>query len=150
MNYKELIGFAGQCLALDNHPEFSNIIRKKTGSGEVNTDDLIWICSNHLVLPTFYLKFRKYGLLDIFPYEYAEQLQEIYELNRNRNLQILKQINEISASLNQADIPHLIKKDAPAVVEIHRIPVGAKYSKQFTSEMVFGERKSITGKIGLQ
>jgi len=198
------------------HPEFCNTIREKIVSGEVNTDDLIWLCSNHLVLPVLYIKFRKYNLLDIFPDEYITQLKEIYESNRERNLRILKQIEEINEALKKANIPQvylkgtgnlldnlysdigermigdidflvhekdflktaeilmtqgylselqltgvdilspdhhhypgLTKKGAPVCVEIHRVPVGVKYSRQFTSEMVFSERKSIAGKSNI-
>ncbi len=212
MKYSELFNFAGKCLALDDHPEFRFEIRDKLVFAEVNIDDLIWICSNHLVLPALYLKFKKYGLLDVFPDEYIEQLHEIYILNRERNLKILEQMDEINALLNQADIPRvylkgtgnlldavysdvgermihdidflvaekdfvktagilmaqgyitqlqtdgsdvptdhhhfppLTKTQAPVVVEVHRIPVVAKHAKQFTSEMIFSERKSIPGK----
>lgn len=213
MKPSELFQFAGRCLALDDHPEFRFEIREKISSGEGYKDDLIWLCSNHLVIPVLYLKFRKHNLLDVFPDEYIEQLQEIYELNRERNLKILEQMDEISATLNQADIPqvylkgtgnlldnvysdigermigdidflvkerdfvktseilmnngyltplqidgadilspdhhhfpHLTKKDAPAVVEVHRVPVGTQHSKYFTADMVFSERKSVIGK----
>lgn len=216
MTFSELFQFAGMCLSLDDHPEFRYEIREKISSDEILKDDLIWLCSNELVIPVLYLKFRKYGLLDVLPNEYVEQLQEIYELNLERNLKILEQMDEIGASLNHAKIaqvylkgtgnlldnvysdvgermigdidflvtekdfvktteilmgqgyltplqtdgadilspdhhhfPNLTKKDAPAVVEVHRVPVGAKYSKQFTSEMVFGERKSIPSKTNV-
>jgi hypothetical protein len=43
-------------------------------------------------------------------------------------------------------LPHFTKKDARAVVEIHRKPVGGKPANWFTSEMVFAERKSVPGK----
>jgi hypothetical protein len=216
MNPSELFQFAGRCLALDDHPELRFEIREKLSSGEGYKDDLIWLCSNHLVIPVLYLKFRKHNLLDVFPDEYIQQLHEIYDLNRKRNLQILEQIGEISALLSQADIPQvyvkgtgnlldnvyfdigermigdidflvaekdfvktaeilmnngyltplqmedadilspdhhhfpgLTKKYAPAVVEIHRVPVGTQYAKQITSEMVFAERKSIPGKTNV-
>ncbi len=211
-----LFMFAGRCLALDNHPEFRTEIREKLVSGEADMDDLIWLCSNHLVIPVLFLKFRKHGLLDVFPDEYVEQLKAIYEMNRDRNLKILKQIDEISIPLNQENIsrvylkgtgnlldnlyadvgermigdidflvaekdfekaarilmnqgyltplqidgadilspdhhhfPGLTKKDAPACVEIHRIPVGKKYSKQFTAGMVFSEAKPVAGKTNV-
>lgn len=212
MKLSELFNFACKCLALDEYPDYRIEIKKKINSGEVNKDDLIWLCSNHLVIPVLYLKFRKYELLDVFPDNYIKQLKEIYDLNRERNLKILEQINEICILLNQANIrqvylkgtgnlldnvysdigermigdidllviekdfvktteilmsqgyltslqtkvaavppdhhhfPPLTKNHAPAVVEVHRMPVVAKYSKQFTSEMIFSELKSIPGK----
>lgn len=213
MKLYEVYSFAGKCLALDEYPDFSFEIREKLNSSEVNKDDLIWHCSNHLVLPALYLKFRKYGLADVFPDEYSEQLQEIYERNRDSNLKILEQMDEISTLLGHAGIPHiylkgagnlldnvysdvgermigdidflvakkdlvkttwilmeqgyltplqtigvdfsppdhhhfprLTKKHEPATAEVHHIPVTKQYSKQFTSEMIFAERKSIPGK----
>jgi hypothetical protein len=212
----ELFMFAGRCLALDNHPEFQIEIREKLNSGEVNKDDLIWLCSNHLVMPVLFLKLKKHGLLDIFPAEHAGLLKTIYEMNRDRNLKIMQQIEEISASLKQENIPHvylkgtgnlldnlysdigermigdidflvtendvvktaeilvkhgylseeqmagvdilpsdhhhypgLTKKDAIACVEIHRIPVGTKYSRQFTASMVFSEARPVPGKTNV-
>jgi hypothetical protein len=112
MKHSELFNFAGRCLALDEYPCFRFEIREKLTSGEVSTDDLIWLCSNHLVLPVLYLKFKKYGLLDVFPDEYGEQLQEIWERNRDSNLEILEQMNNISALLGAAGIPHIYLKGA--------------------------------------
>ena len=105
-----LIRFAGRCLALDENPGYSDNIRDKLSSGEVSTGQLIGLCSNHLVLPALYLKFRSHGLLDLFPDAYNRQLQEIYELNLDSNLKILRQVNALSALLHGAGIPHVYLK----------------------------------------
>ncbi len=212
MNSAELFNFAGRCLALDENPDFCPEIRDKL-SIEANSDDLIWLCSNHLVLPALYLKFKKHGLLDVFPAEYTLQLKEIYEMNRDSNMKILQQMDGISAMLAREDITHvylkgagnllgqvyedagermigdidflvreedfekatgilmasgylspwqaghaaflppdhhhfprLTKRNEPATVEIHRIPVKAQFARRFTSEMIFSQAMPVAGK----
>jgi hypothetical protein len=45
------------------------------------------------------------------------------------------------------DYPRLFRNDVPADIEIHRLPVIPKYSKWFTTESIFNEKKQIQGKI---
>lgn len=40
--------------------------------------------------------------------------------------------------------PRLFRKDVPADLEIHQVPVNLKYAKQFNSDMVFRQKKIIT------
>jgi hypothetical protein len=42
--------------------------------------------------------------------------------------------------------PRLFRKDVPADVEIHRLPVNTEYAKVFSSELIFRHKKSIPGK----
>lgn len=58
-------------------------------------------CSNHLILPVIYLKFRAHGFSGYLPEDLAEYLKDIYELNRERNTQVLKQIEEVTLILNK-------------------------------------------------
>lgn len=104
MNPSELFYLAGHCLALDEHPEFREVIQEKVASGAIRIDDLILLCSNHYVLPAFYLKFRDHQLLSLFPLDYLETIADIYHLNRQRNIQILCQIDELVTELTWANI----------------------------------------------
>lgn len=104
MTDKELFYFTGQCLALDDHPEFSKVIIQKISPGSVDWDKFVWLCSNHLILPAVYLKFRDLGILDHLPPELSEFLTEIYQLNLSRNNKILEQLHAITTLLNQHDI----------------------------------------------
>lgn len=45
------------------------------------------------------------------------------------------------------DYPRLYRNDVPADIEIHRLPVIPKYSKVFSPEVIFKEKKQIPGKI---
>jgi len=98
------IYFIGQCLALDEHPSFRETIIAQFSDPGYDWNNFIWTCSNHLVLPVIYMKFRKYDLLGYLPEVLAQHLEDIYTLNRTRNGQILLQMKEINATLNKAGI----------------------------------------------
>ncbi|HET6558835.1 MAG TPA: nucleotidyltransferase family protein, partial [Prolixibacteraceae bacterium] len=104
MTDKELFYFTGQCLALDDHPEFSEETIQKINSGLVDWDKFVWLCSNHLILPAIYLKFRDHDIVGHLPNELSEFLKEIYQLNLSRNSKILEQLHDITRLLNQHDI----------------------------------------------
>ena len=200
MKQSELFKLSCQCLLLDEYPELTENIRVKFVSGEVNLDAFILLCSNHFVLPAITLHLKNSGLIELFPNDYADHLNEIYLLNRKRNKEILQQIDEISKQLKKEDIepiylkgtanlldnlyndsgdrmigdidflvqdkdylktvelifelgykndstvygdvkaykhyPRLYKKDVPADIEIHRVPVSIPFSKQFNTEVL--------------
>jgi hypothetical protein len=197
----------GSCISLDEHPTFRDTLIVQFSDPNFDWDDFVLTCSNHLVIPVIFLKFRKYDLLDHLPEGLASHLEEIYSLNHTRNEQILLQMKEINATLNKAGIspiylkgtgnlidgiysdigeriigdidllvpdnvflksvemakeigyinysedprspeklkhyPGLSKADAPANIEIHRLPVIPGYIKYFNSEMVFDQKTTI-------
>ncbi|KAF0236589.1 MAG: hypothetical protein FD181_2640 [Prolixibacteraceae bacterium] len=45
------------------------------------------------------------------------------------------------------DYPRLFRADVPADIEIHRLPVIPEYSRWFSAELIFKEKKQIQGKI---
>lgn len=117
MNQKELLYFVGSCLALDEHPEYKKTVISKFASGEVNIDDFILLCSNHLVLPAIYIIFNKYNLLSVFPNDYKYHIAAIYLQNKKRNLDILKQIDEISNKLNLENINPIYLKGTGSLLD---------------------------------
>ena len=104
MNKKELFYWVGKCLALDERPEFRNEIIQQCKSELIDWDEFVSLCSNYLILPVIYLKFRSQKILEHIPVELAEHLREIYELNVVRNNQILSQVREITSGLNKENI----------------------------------------------
>lgn len=109
--------FVGQCLSLDDHPTFRETIIAQFSNPDYDWDDFIWICSNHLVLPVIYLKFRAHDLLNELPEVLKKHLEEIYALNRSRNEQILLQMKEITATLNSADISPIFMKGTGNLID---------------------------------
>ena len=100
MTYKEIYYFTGQCLSLDEHTGFRRTIVKKIQNEDINWEDFVQLCSDHLVIPAIYLRFKAHGILNILPEELTRILTEIYQANRVRNAQILLQIDHLTAALH--------------------------------------------------
>ncbi len=112
MTNKELFYFTGKCLTLDEHPGFGQVIIEFCKADLIDWEHFVNLCSNHLVLPVIYLKFRAHGILEYLPEELSEHLNEIYELNVARNTQILKQLQHITEVLNSRNIYPVFLKGA--------------------------------------
>jgi len=110
MIYKELFYFTGHIIALDEHPEFRLKVKEMIQTENGDLENFIEMCSNHLVIPAIYLKFKKHQLLDEIPAEVVDEFKRIYELNLERNEQILRQIDDITATLNKENIQPVFLK----------------------------------------
>jgi hypothetical protein len=104
MTNLEMFYFVGRCLSIDEHPEFRDVMVQKISEDEIEWTQFVSLCSNHLILPVIYLKFKAHKLIEYLPEELAEFLKEIYDLNLARNEQILLQIKDILKLLNANDI----------------------------------------------
>ncbi len=104
MTNLEMFYFVGRCLSIDEHPEFRDVIVQKISDDEIEWAQFVSLCSNHLILPVIYLKFKAHKLIKYLPEELAEFLKEIYDLNLARNELILLQIKDILKLLNANDI----------------------------------------------
>ncbi len=117
MNSKDYFYFAGRCLMLDENPEFAATIREKINSDGIDWEKFVLLCSNHLILPAIYLKFKRNNLIPDLPEELTDFLKEIYELNLLRNKQIINQLSEITLLLNQNNIFPIYLKGAAHLLE---------------------------------
>lgn len=117
MNNIEMFRFAGKCLALDDHSEFRIEILKKTESNQINWQHFVTVCSNHLILPAIYLKFKSHNILKFIPQELSVHLEEIYKLNVSRNQQITAQIQKITNTLNKKNIYPIFIKGAGSLLD---------------------------------
>ncbi len=89
---------------MDEHPEFRDVIVQKISDDEIEWAHFVNLCSNHLIIPVIYLKFKSHHLIEYLPEELLDFLKEIYDLNLARNEQILLQINDILKLLNAHEI----------------------------------------------
>jgi hypothetical protein len=109
MTNKELYYLACQCLSLDDHPDFADEIIRCL-SDDSNCKNFIQVCSNHWILPAIHLKFKAHGILSQLSEELVEFLEEVFQLNYERNERILKQLQEIIQLFNEHEIfPTLLK-----------------------------------------
>jgi len=75
-----------------------------------NIQNFIQLCSDHLIIPAIYLKLKAHDILNDLPEDFIQAFKEIYDLNRERNEQILKQIDDITAILNKENIQPVFLK----------------------------------------
>ena len=81
-----------------------------------NWDPIVVEGSKHLVLPTIYCRLKAKELLFALPNELVNYLEEITNINRNRNKAILKQVSSISELLNKQKIEHVFLKGTALLV----------------------------------
>lgn len=113
MNNKEALWFVGKCLSLSVHPEKAKIIQEIIQSEQVDWQSVVYQSSNQLILPAFYLNLKRNHLLPYLPDDLMAHLDEITNLNRERNQNILKQISEITRVLRENSLePVFIKGSA--------------------------------------
>jgi hypothetical protein len=117
MTNKEMFYFTGKCLALDEHPEFRLEIISNCVSDYIDWQQFVMLCSNHLILPAIYLKFRKYRILKYLPKEVSDHLFQIFELNVTRNKNIYIQLREITDTLNKNNIYPIFLKGAAHLLD---------------------------------
>jgi len=80
-----------------------------------NWDDIVKIGSRHLVLPAIYCRLKEKQLLNYLPEDLVQYLEKIATINRNRNLGILNEIQEISELFNKHQINHVFLKGTALV-----------------------------------
>lgn len=117
MTNLELFQFTGKCLTLDEHPGFEREIIGKCKEELIDWEHFVGLCSNHLVLPSIYLKFLSHDILGHLPVELSEHLKYIYELNVARNQQILIQLRHITEILNSNNIYPVFLKGSGNLID---------------------------------
>lgn len=102
--------FLADSLALDFRSDGRGEIEKVIRSGNINWNNFFRTGSNHLVLQTLYRIYKTHNLTDLLPKDAEAELKMIYDLNQERNSQILKQAVEISRILKDAGMKPVFLK----------------------------------------
>lgn len=96
MNRKQIYYFIATCLTLSINNDNKERVLKILKSKSINWIDCVDISSNHYVLTTLFCSLRKSNLLKFLPSDLVSYLEEMTTINRNRNIQIIKDIHEIN------------------------------------------------------
>jgi Uncharacterised nucleotidyltransferase len=110
MTSSELYYFICRCLAMEKDPGAASIVDAELTAGHISWEDLVWMASSNFVLPALYSAFKRNTLLHQLPLDLSEYLEEIYQLNLNRNRSILKQAHEIANLFHEAGIEPVFLK----------------------------------------
>lgn len=123
MKYAESILFIGQCLTLSSYPEKVEQVKQEIITKNIDWEQIVFYGSKQFVLPALYLQLKRTSLLKYIPEELKQHLEQITNLNRNRNLDILKQVKSISCILNAHDIsPIFLKGTAHLLCNLYDDP----------------------------
>lgn len=102
---------------MDENPEFKEKIVRKFEHPSFDWVQFMALCSNHLVLPSLYLKFKDHHIIDFLPKEVTDHLKEIYELNLARNQKVLIQVQKITEVLNEKNIFPIFLKGSGNLID---------------------------------
>jgi hypothetical protein len=99
--------------------QIANILSFKTDAQELNQslspnqtdwDSIVKISSKHLVLPTIFCRLKQKNALHVLPNELSSYLEEITQINRNRNSTLFNEAKGINSLFSEHDIDHVFIK----------------------------------------
>lgn len=92
-------------------------------SEKIDWDLFVKISTSQFILPTLYCIYKKKHLLHFLPNDLVAYMSKITSLNRDRNLQIKKQISELNALLKQFSVnPIFIKGSGNLIKGLYEDP----------------------------
>lgn len=92
----------------------------------IDWEKFVRIGSSHLVLTTLYCRLRQKNLLDELPEDLQTYLKELTTINRNRNITLLEEINDISTFLKDHQINHVFLKGSALLAGNYYKDVGER------------------------
>lgn len=110
MKYKETLLFIAKSLTITleekNRAEIKSILK----SSDVDWDVFVKLSTSHNVFTTIYLNFKRANFLRYLPDDLVDYMKYITNLNKSRNLQILKQVKELNNLLLANNITPIFLK----------------------------------------
>ncbi|MBJ7879190.1 nucleotidyltransferase family protein [Gelidibacter salicanalis] len=92
----------------------------------VDWDTVVMLASQHLMLPALYYQLKRKDLLTHIPPDLELYLEEISNINSNRNKILLKEAQEVSALFREASIDHVYIKGLAVIAHIAPKDIGAR------------------------
>lgn len=96
MTYKETLFFIAKCLAVSCGDKNISGLEIQLKEKKIDWGKVVKISTQHYVLPAIYCNLERENLLKYLPSKLKFYMREIYKLNFERNLQIIKQANELN------------------------------------------------------
>lgn len=86
--------------------ELKKVLKQKN----IEWEAIVKAGSKQLVLPTIFCNLKSKGLLNYIPEDLCTYLEELTNINRNRNITLLEEIRDISKVFNEHQINHVFLK----------------------------------------
>ena len=117
MNRRHTYYLIARTLALDLYPERAGEIVKNLPAKEIHWQLLVKTGSDNMILPSFYLALQRHDLLKNLPADLQKYLQYVFELNKERNLSVIRQAGEVKDLLKTENIPCLFMKGTGNILD---------------------------------
>lgn len=117
MNYSETVLFVAKCLTISSNEKNKIEVKKVIEDKTFDWDSIVRVSTSHFVFPALYLNLKYAELLKQLPNDLCNYMEHITNLNRERNLSILKQVKDINRLLLKHDIEPIFLKGASFIVE---------------------------------
>ncbi|WP_460217901.1 nucleotidyltransferase domain-containing protein [Psychroserpens sp. MEBiC05023] len=121
--HKDTIQLIADILSFENPVEELKI---KLSHNSIDWEQFVTIASQHLVLTTAYCRLQQKKLLEFIPLDLVKYLEEITEINRNRNISLLKQIQHIAECFNSNHINYVFLKGTALLTGAYYIDLGER------------------------
>tara|TARA_B100000989_G_scaffold298590_1_gene288632 strand:+ start:8747 stop:9841 length:1095 start_codon:yes stop_codon:yes gene_type:complete len=99
LNYKETFYFVAKCLTISLEEKNRDEIESVLKSGYVDWEEVVKVSTSHYVLPAIYCNLKRTNFLKYLPNDLSKYMQYITKLNRDRNIQVLKQSEALNKLL---------------------------------------------------
>ena len=117
MTYKETLFFIAQCLTISLEEKNREIILLKLRSEKIDWKTVVKVSTEHYVFPALYCSFKKVEFLKYLPEDLVEYMKYLYDLNRERNTQIITQAKELNKLLLANNITPIFLKGTGNLLE---------------------------------
>jgi hypothetical protein len=99
LNYKETLFFIAKCLTISLEEKNRDEIEIKLKTTDIDWEAVVKVSTSHYVFSALYCNLKRVDFLKYVPEDLPGYMAHITELNRERNLQIIKQAKEINKLL---------------------------------------------------
>ena len=110
MNYKKTLYFVAKCLTSSAEEKNRNEIEFILQTKRVDWDAVVKVSTGHYVFPALYCNLKRASLLHYLPEGLVTYMEQITNLNRNRNLEIIRQAKELNTLLLANNITSIFLK----------------------------------------
>lgn len=117
MTYKEALFFIGKCLTISHEEKNLEIVSKAIKTDTIDWDSVVKVSTSHYVFPTLYCNLKRADLLSYLPEDLVSFMKHITDLNRERNLQIIEQAEEVHNLLTENGITPIFLKGTGNLLE---------------------------------
>ncbi|MDB2674526.1 nucleotidyltransferase family protein [Flavobacteriaceae bacterium] len=110
MNHKETLYFIAKCLTISLEAKNRQEIEKQLKSKNIDWDAFVKVSTAHYVFSALYCNFKRADFLKYLPADLVEYMKYLTCLNRDRNIQIIKQAYKLNSILLENNITPIFLK----------------------------------------